>query len=191
MASKKDNVELLPEDTDNNAGGTLDDADFNNLRVNFSDQEKESKALDFAPLPPGKYKATIFEVKNERCGPDSKNPGKPMWNIQFRINEGQYENRRVFTRAMLFEGALFTTSQLLKATGHPDAIETGNIPPGHTLVGEDVVITLSRQVDKYAMEHNGWKAGDPKPYKNEVKGISSLEEAGAIAGGGDNSLLPG
>jgi hypothetical protein len=189
MASKGNNVELLPEDTDPNAGGTLDDADFGSIRVNFSDKEKESKALDFSPLPAGRYPAVVFEVKNERCGPDSKNPGKPMWNIQFRITEGQYENRRVFTRAMLFEGALFTTSQLLKATGHPQALETGEIPPGHTLVGSEVVITLSHQVDKYAMKDQ--PAGAPKIYKNEVKGISSLEEAGSITAGGNDSLLPG
>ncbi len=188
MAKANNDVELLPEDTDNNAGGTLDDADFGNLRVNFSQQEAESKALDFSPLPAGKYRATVFDVKNERCGPNSKNPGKPMWNVQFRIADGQnYDNRRVFTRAMLFEGALYTTSQLLKATGHGDAIESGNIPAGHTLVGSEVVITLSRQVDKYAMEQQGTS---DKIYKNEVKGISSLEDAGKI-GAGEDSLLPG
>jgi hypothetical protein len=189
MAKANNDVELLPEDTDNNSGGTLDDADFSNLRVNFSQEEADSKALDFSPLPAGKYKATVFDVKNERCGPDSKNPGKPMWNIQFRIADGEpHENRRVFTRAMLFEGALYTTSQLLKATGHPDAIETGNIPPGHTLVGSEVVITLSHQLDKWAMKDQ--PPGAPKIYKNEVKGISSLDEAGKL-GAGNDSLLPG
>lgn len=187
MAKGKNDVELLPEDTDN---GTLDDEQFGNIRVNFSQQEAESKALDFSPLPSGKYKAVVFEVKNEVCGPDSKNPGKPMWNITFRVTEGPYEDRRVWTRAMLFEGALYTTSQLLKATGHADAIETGNIPAGHTLVGEEVVINVVKQRDTYREKRDG--DGTEKMYKNEVKGITSLSEAGAVSsGGGNDSLLPG
>ena len=54
----------------------------------------------FDALPSGTYDATVFEVNDvETENQDGKLPvGTPGINIQFKVNGGEYDNRRVFTR---------------------------------------------------------------------------------------------
>ena len=55
----------------------------------------------FAPLPAGKYAATIFGVKEDTFK-SGKNKGFPILNVQFRISDGQKgANRRIFDRIPL------------------------------------------------------------------------------------------
>lgn len=57
---------------------------------------KESK---FEPLPKGTYDATVFSVEECESPGSGKMPeGTPGINVQFRIANGEYENRRVFKR---------------------------------------------------------------------------------------------
>lgn len=162
------------------------------LKVNFSDQEASSEVLDFDAIPTGKYYARITDVEDRECGPESKNQGKPYWNIEFTIQDGKFEDRRVWTNCMLFDGALYTLSQLLKATGHEKAIQTGNIPDGETFISKEVIISVRKMRDKYREDQNG--DGEPV-WKNEVKGISKYEGESPSSGAskakaGAGSLLP-
>jgi hypothetical protein len=179
MATKKDSVELLPEDTENNSA-------TEGLRVNFSEEEASSEARDFDPLPSGKYLVAITGIEDRACGPESKNPGKPYWALEFTVQEGDFENRKLWTNAMLFEGALYTTSQLLKATGHADAIKTGNIPSKSELLTQQVVVNVVRTRDKWREQQEDSKVN---LFKNEVKGIRSASDGVGSSSQGE-SLLP-
>lgn len=73
------------------------------LNLNLSSEKISEPSSGFDPLPPGKYAATVFQVDDKEFGPKSNNAGRPAWNIQFRISDGQTgANRRVFQLVGLF-----------------------------------------------------------------------------------------
>lgn len=180
MATKKNDVELLPEDSDNN------DIDISNLRVNFSEKEADSEALDFTPVPTGTYHVAITGIE-VRKSTSEKNPGKPYWAVEMTCQSGPYENRKFWGNVMLWEGAAYSLAQLLKATGHGDAVKTGKIPSGEELMGEQLVISVVKTLDKYRMER---EESNDKLFKNEVKGYKPLAGASVGGGSGSDSLMP-
>src|SRR5215203_3323478 len=97
------------------------------LRVNFSTEEAESKAFDFDPIPSGKYHVKVTEITDKESTSE-KNFGKPYWNVELTIQDGKYADRKLWANVMLFDGALYSLAQLLKATGHEDAMKSGKIP---------------------------------------------------------------
>lgn len=158
------------------------------LKVNFSEQEAQSEGRLFTPVPTGQYYARVTEIELKECGPESKNPGKPFWAVTFTIQDGEYEDRKLWTNAMLFEGALYTTAQLLKATGFEKSLETGTIPDGERLIGKEVTLLVQKQRDAYREKQNA--DGEPV-FKNEVKGIKKYEGGGSKGKtSGSGSLLP-
>lgn len=73
------------------------------LNLNLSSEKISEPSSGFDPLAPGKYAATVFQVDDKEFGPKSNNAGRPAWNIQFRISDGQTgANRRVFQLVGLF-----------------------------------------------------------------------------------------
>jgi hypothetical protein len=149
-------------------------SDYTPIHVNFTDDEASSEARSFDPLPRGKYpvKITDGELREVKSG---KNEGRPYWNIEFTVQEGNYADRRVWTNVMLFDGALYSLSQLLKATGHEDSLKDGVVPPLDAFIGEAVVINVIQR------EYEGEK-------RNEVKGIMKPDAISASSG--SSSLLP-
>ena len=94
----------------------------------------EAPSNGFDPLPKGKYEATIFDAELREFGPKSKNAGDPGYNIQFRISEGEFTNRRLFTSpAILLAGVWasgadnFALFNFLEAVQVPYVAETGVI----------------------------------------------------------------
>lgn len=184
MATKaKDN--LLPEDT---ADGNQD-FDVSNLRVNFSEEEASSEARSFAPIPGGEYLVCITEWE-VRTSNSAKHKGKPYWALQLKVQEGPHENQVLFANVMLFEGALFSLGQLLKATGHGEALKTGVIPNCDELVGVPLVAVVTKKVDKYKIEQGEWTGPEDgsKPMKNDVNGFKRADQLKSGTGGG--SLMP-
>lgn len=158
--------------------------DVNNLRVNFSEEEASSTAIDLEPVPTGKYHCAITEIET-RFSNSEKNKGKPYLAITLNCISGPYENRKFWANVMLFEGALYSLAQLLKATGHADALKTGAIPGPDEFIGKEVVVYVAKVKDTYKMKKEGT---DEVLYKNEVKGFKPFD-GGSSSGGGD-SLLP-
>lgn len=126
------------------------------IRVNFSDKEAGAENQDMEPLPSGKYPCAITDVTLEECGPDSKNPGKPYYKIEFTVQEGKYENRKCWTNAMLFDGALYTIVKLMKALGFNVAKGEMEVPSAEELQGKKVVVS-------------GVKIGETKDKKDSTK----------------------
>jgi hypothetical protein len=163
------------------------------FKVNFSDEEAASQARDYTPMPTGKYYVRVTDIEDKICGPEAKNAGKPYWAVEFTIQDGQYEDRKAWTNAMIFEGALYTLSQLLKSTGFEHALETGDIPDGEELVSKECIISLVKVRDKYREKEQG---SAEALYKNEVKGIAPYEGVSPTSASttsvaaGSGSLLP-
>jgi hypothetical protein len=137
------------------------------LRVNFTDKEASSEARDFTPVPAGKYKAVITEDSAwAECGPESKNPGKPYWNLNLLIEEGPYSGRHIFTNVMLFDGALYSLSQLMKALGYD--IESGEfeVPQLEELLTQSVGVQVKIQA-----KTTDKKSGKEYDERNEVRGF--------------------
>jgi hypothetical protein len=165
------------------------------IHVNFTDQEASSEARDFDPLPTGKYNVYITDIELKESTSE-KNFGKPYWAMEFTVADGPYVDRKLWTNCMLFDGALYTLSQLLKATGHEDAIKTGKIPDAETFIGQQVVVSAKKEINKYAMNKER-ESGIENPevqYRTEVKGIkpfgSSTAPSATASTGKKNSLLP-
>lgn len=165
------------------------------LRVNFSDEEASSEARSFDPLPSGQYYVRVTDIELKECGSESKNSGKPYWALEFTVQDGEYENRKLWTNAMLFDGALYTTAQLLKATGFPKALETGIIPDADDIISKECVVVVKKMRDAYREQRDG--DGAPQ-WKNEVKGIKAFDGtspspkkgASGTVSAGAGSLLP-
>lgn len=162
------------------------------IKVNFSDKEASATAFDaFEPMPTGTYYARITDIDERECGPESKNPGKPYWNVEFTVQDGTFEGRKVWTNAMLFEGALYTVVQMMKACGFQDLIQKGEIPEADAFITKEVYINVKKQRDTYAEQRDG--DGEPQ-WKNEIKGIKAYDKSVSPAKGkaaaGAGSLLP-
>lgn len=159
------------------------------LKVNFSSEEAASEGRSFDPIPAGEYHVKITDVELKECGENSKNPGKPYWGLEFTVQEGEYEDRKVWTNCMLFSPALYTLSQLMKSLGHNITEGSFELPDGEDLIGRDVVIIVKIQGKRVV---NGTEY-EPR---NDVKGIKAWVEGmkvGATTGGAKKkagSLLP-
>lgn len=138
--------------------------------------EQAQSAGSFDAIPNGNYAATIFSIKAGEFG-DPKpgkgnNKGKPFWNVQYRISDGQYTNRRLFQMVGLFEkwaspdnpepnedGAVnFTLPQFLTAIG-VDLDEEVKLPSVDEIQGTEVTINVGTR------EYNGTK-------QNEIKRVN-------------------
>lgn len=140
----------------------------------------------FEALPSAWYNATIFDVEMRatKGGPEAKLPaGTPMMAVQFRIADGEYENRRVFTQFVIAPAKIVDkdtnkkvdnpnkgTSDgilygFLKAVGFdPDEIKSGNFNLDFDeMKGRALRIKLGQR------EYNG-------NIQNEVKGTKAAGE---------------
>lgn len=187
--------DLLPDGASlDDVDGGDDDFDINNLRVNFSQQEESSEARDFTPLPAGKYHVAITEcevkrVTNPPQPGKTDNRGKPFYAVTVTVQDGPYENRKLWGNIMLFEGALYSLVQLLKAQG---LALSGRVPTPGELEGTHYICQVANQVDTYKMGKDGWTAADgPKPRKNEIKNWGKYDGSVPVNGASSSdSMLP-
>jgi len=82
------------------------------VNLNFSDVETR----DFEPIPNGVYEAIVHDIE-EREVQKGENAGAPMWAVQFSINGGPYDNRRVFRNYTLVPNSMWAVKQFLIALG--------------------------------------------------------------------------
>jgi hypothetical protein len=170
--------------------------------VNVS--KKESEAQSFDLMPAGKYHTIISDVEMKESN-SAKNKGKPMYNIEFTVqetgneNHDKYAGRKVFTNACLWEGALYTIINIMKALGY--AVEEGalEIPEAEELLGKELITRVVVTPERTVVDEN---TGEKKTYepRNEPKGFFAIGTtevkvpkqnvtAGAASSGG-NSILP-
>jgi hypothetical protein len=156
------------------------------IRVNFTDTEKYgNSSLGLDPLPTGKYHVAITDVETRESGPQSKNPGSTYLNIEFTVQSGEYEGRKLWVNATLLPHALFTIKGILEAIGFET---TGNELEFEIedLMNKELVVKANKLP---AGEVNGRQLDE----RNEVKRFYKLDGGSgkAPAGtSGKSSLLP-
>jgi hypothetical protein len=141
-------------------------------------------------MPTGKYVVAVTNVEIKRSNSE-KNKGKPYYALQLTVQEGKYEDRKLFANVMLWAGAAYSLVQIHKAIGHP---LNGTVVTPDALLGAKMIVSVKNIVDDYKVEKDGWTPEDgAKPRKNEVgsffKYTGALPVAGQATSNG-NSLLP-
>lgn len=149
--------------------------DVPELHVNFTDEEAASKALE--ALPTGKYNVTITKCELKRSQ-SAKNSGKPMYAMTFKVFEGQYAKRQIWSYVMLWDGALYSLNQLMNACGFSTTAGQIRVPKPAELIGKQLTVRGIKVPPK-----------DGYDEKFEVKGYMPLK-TGAGASAGSDSLEP-
>lgn len=150
------------------------------LKVNFTGEEAESKV--YVVPPSGSYLCNIVEATDEVVRPNKKNTGKPYWRLRMVIQDGPHSGTSLFGAVMLFDGALYSLAQLMKAFGQDIGSGEFVVPETDTLVGRQVV---ARGVKRPAKTDPD---GNDLPERFEVKGY--LPPSTPTKSNADNSLLP-
>lgn len=138
----------------------------------------------FDPLPAGQYNAEVFSVKMEETQGGGKLPaGTPRLNVQFRITEGEYENRRVFGGYIIppndYEKAAIMKGMFVRfliAVGYDEKKVTSGkwTFDADDFPGRACVVTVAVEP----------KRNDPGEMTNVVKAVKAPGSATGNSGGG-------
>jgi hypothetical protein len=113
-----DDASLLPDGAGGPANDEWDEGeaqiDLGDLRINLSKEEIAAESFD--DMPVGKYVVAITAGKVE-LSKSAKNPGKPMYNLTYTVQEGKFTRAKVFDRLCLWQGAAYSYTMLMKALG--------------------------------------------------------------------------
>lgn len=130
-----------------------------------SDYTPSTGSSDLGPIPVGTYDATVFEVKAEQVK-SGANAGKPRWNVQLRIQGGQYDNRRVFTYIPMYvAGDFWKFESFFSGLGYK--VEGAfSVPEINDILGKPVSVRVKIR-----------EAEGDYPATNEVAGFNKRESA--------------
>lgn len=159
------------------------------IKVDFTGVEAAESGGGYPPIPDGDYEATIFEIDPRRGqGPE----GKPYLNVQYRLSEPPYENRRVFGIWSLAPKALSRFKRNMLDLGIPSEELTGEFTMDWSkLIGMSVIATLSTreyapQGSTTVKKQNNVDAvrlpGTPAPDRSSVDTTSSAHNSSVVAG---------
>jgi hypothetical protein len=153
------------------------------LFIDLSDKEAASAPL--VPFPTDIYhlKCTDGELQESKS---VKNPGKPMYNLEFTIQDGPHAGRKVWTYACLWAGASFTIVQIAKAM-HPGVdVAPGKfrVPGLPEIIGTDFEARIVKMAAKKDAD-----GSELFPAKNEIKWFKEWTGKNP-ANAGEESLLP-
>lgn len=73
------------------------------IRIDRGAREEAKASNTFDPIPASTYNATVFKVERTKVGGSGDNADKEIYNVQYRISDGPFENRRLFERVPLFD----------------------------------------------------------------------------------------
>lgn len=150
------------------------------LKVNFTDQESSSSVREIPPS--GEYLVAITDGEIKEVKPGRKNTGKPFWQLKLVIQDGAYAGATLISSVMLFDGALYSLAQLMKALGRD--INSGDfvVPSLDEIIGQNV------NVKGYKRPAQSMPDGTELNERFEIKGFKTPTRSGVKSG--DSSLLP-
>lgn len=150
------------------------------LKVNFTDQEAGSAVREIPPS--GEYLVAIVEGELKEVKPGRKNTGKPYWQLRMVIQDGAYAGTTLISSVMLFDGALYSFAQLMKALGHETNAGDFRVPELDDIIGQNV------NVKGYKKAPSTLPDGTELSERFEVKGFKVPSRKDTKVG--DSSLLP-
>jgi hypothetical protein len=129
---------------------------------------------DLGPVPKGNYATTVYDVKVEevKSGP---NAGKPRWNVQLRISEGQYENRRLFVYIPLYvAGDFWKTQSFFEALGF-DVKGSFKVPAPADVLGKSVEarVAIREAENGYPADNNVAGFNNPSSAEDVLKSMGA------------------
>lgn len=135
-----EDADLLPAGAGGPANDEWDEGeaqiDLGDLRINLSKEEAAAESFD--DMPAGKYVVAITAGKVE-FSKSAKNPGKPMYNLTYTVQEGKFTRAKVFDRICLWEGAAYSYSMLMKALGY-NVASGMRVPKIEELIGKSFLM---------------------------------------------------
>lgn len=151
--------------------------------MNFSEDAFASNA-SYSPVPAGTYNTTVFEVKIVPVK-NGENAGKDQFSVQFRIADGQYENRRLFTYIPLYAGkAQWKTLAFFKALGfEPKPNEPFQIPSPNDLSGKPVAVKVTVVPDQNGGTDNNVAGFSTASMSDAVSNLTAILGATPVASG--------
>lgn len=154
----------------------MSDVNLDDLTVDFTDVQ----GGDFDAIPSGKYHIAITDYSTTETKNAGKLPvGTPGINWEFTVQEGPFENRKLWTNHWIHPNTLGFLKGMLKASGKfSDEELEGQLPKGwyDRAVGAELVAKVGTR------EYNGNDVNDIKGFKP-----MSTWEGESTSGG---SLLP-
>ena len=102
-------------------------------KVKFQDVNENQQ---FTVIPEGDYVAEIAKVEEK-----TTKKGDDMWNVQFKITEGEHKGASIFTFLVFNEGGYGNIKKLYKEIGGFDMAKAHNCVPSD-IEGEKVIISV-------------------------------------------------
>lgn len=132
---------------------------------------------DFEPIPAGIYHVRLTDYEEKETGANAKHPENPYYNLEFTVQSGEFEGRRLWTNMMLPPYQPFVLKQLVTASGG-DA--------NSSIVPEDW-LEENCNVAEFNARVKIRKATDEYDARNEIAGFkpfdpTKLKEGKAAAG---------
>jgi len=149
------------------------------LKVNFSKEEASSTPREVPPT--GEYIVNITDGEIKEVQPGKKNSGKPFWQLKYVIQEGTYAGTSLMSSIMLFDGALYSFAQLMRALGYDINEGDFEAPSLDEVIGKTINVRGNKMPPKTI---------DNKelPERFEIKGYKKPSKVSAKTG--DSALLP-
>lgn len=149
------------------------------LKVNFSSNEASSEARVIPPS--GEYTVNITDGNIKEVKPGKKNTGKPFWQLTYIIQEGPYDGVSLMSSVMLFDGALYSFAQLMKALGYDVNAGDFVVPELQSVIGKTINV---KGLKKPAETKDGTELNE----RFEIRSYKAAAKPAPNAA--SNSLLP-
>ena len=151
------------------------------LKVSFTSEEATSTVREIPPS--GEYTVNITNGNLKEVKPGRKNVGKSYWQLTLVIQEGAYAGTSLMSSVMLFDGALYTFAQLMRALGYNPQQGDFVIPSLDDIIGKTV------NVKGFKMPARTMPNGEELSERFEVKGFkpANVKASTSVA---ETSLLP-
>lgn len=153
------------------------------LKVNFTSEEAGSTVREVPPS--GDYVVNITGGELKEVKPGRKNSGRPYWQLKFVIQEGKYTGTTLISSVMLFEGALYSLAQLMKALGYKLSDGDNDLPGVEDLLGRQLVVRGEKKPARTMPD------GTELSERLEIRGYKAAPSGGGpLASNASNSILP-
>lgn len=126
---------------------------MSNLVINLSANDITEQS-SYEPLPAGNYVTSVFNVELTEVK-SGENAGKPQYKVQLKVQDGQFENRRLFTYLPLYSGKAFWKSQaFFEALGYEMSAGNFTVPTPNELAGKQIVAKVKVVPDQNGGQEN-------------------------------------
>lgn len=97
--------------------------DTEGLQKDIAEAEANGGQGDYREVPVGTYEVKIDKMEIKECGSE-KHAGEPMFTVQFRILEGDFENSCLFMNQLITEGwQIGQVNKFLRSLDVNDTVE--------------------------------------------------------------------